>query len=1076
MKEKFDPLGIFSPTLKKLRRALKIVIFSFMISAPYFIFTPCYGVPFKLKEVNSEYTVFGNELQQSVINGTIKDATTGEPLAGVNVVVKGTTTGTISDVAGNFTLPVTNASSILLFSFIGYETQEIQLDGKTSFDIRLTSNTELLNEVVVVGYGTQKKKDFTGAVARVTGKQMEIKNTSNVQNLLLGNVPGLNVSFDASPKGGGSLQIRGKSSLNAGTSPLLVVDGVIYDGELSDINPTDIEAIDVLKDASSSAVFGAKAATGVVLITTKKGTSSKPIISVKSDIGFATMEVNQRPNNPQEFITWRQNVMENIFVNHQPYQFSDPRNLPSSVTPAAWLAYTGATGDPVTVWLQRLNFQTEQIKNYISGNTVDWYDEVYRNGFRQDHTVSLSGKKDDLSYYMSMEYLNNQGIIVGDGFSTVRGRLNLEGKATKFLTAGINLQFADRDESQVPADWSRVISNSPYGSKYNEDGTLRWSPDSDKGTLLTGNAKNPFLSVEYTDRLKKTKTLFSTIFLKGDLPFGISYQINFTPSYKFYNYFNAISAKDYEYTPLGGVATRMTSETFNWQIDNILKWSKTFKEIHRFDVTLLANAEKFHTWSSQMDNQGFQPNDNLGYHNMGSGIQATISSNDEYSTGDALMARLNYSLREKYFLTMSLRRDGYSAFGQLNPRATFPAIALGWVLSEEKFAKSSDWLNYAKIRFSYGINGNRDIGRYQAISDLSTAKYLYETTGGTAYQVSQLYVNRMSNIGLRWEKTTSYNSGLDFRILNNILEGSIDMYSKLTTDLLVLRSLPDITGFRNVMDNLGEVQNRGIELNLTSRNIDHPNFTWKTTFNFSLNRNKIIHLYGPVNVYDESGNVIGQSEPDDATNGWFIGHDIDEIWDLKVLGVWQSSEAEEAAKYGVRPGDFKLEDVNSDYHYTDEDRQFLGSHAPRFRMALNNDFTLFRNFDLSFMIYSNWGQMSEFNWAKNDASANFPDKSNNYKFPYWTADNPINNFAQNNSNNGGAVYNVYRKTSFIRLRDFAIAYNLPKDIINKVSLNSLRVYLNITNVAFFAPDWKFWDPENQGPTPRYFTLGVNVTL
>jgi TonB-dependent starch-binding outer membrane protein SusC len=1013
--------------------------------------------------------------QQKQISGKVTDEN-GNPMPGVNIKVEGTTTGAISDINGMYSVNVPGEDAALSISFIGYNTEIIPVAGKATIDIVLTPALEGLDEVVVVGYGTQKKKDFTGAVAHLSSQQMENKTSSNVQNLLMGNIPGLNVSFNSSAKGGGSLQIRGRSSLNAGTSPLLVVDGVIYDGSLDDINPSDIENVDVLKDASSSAVYGAKAANGIVLITTKKGNSSKPVISFNTSLGLATMEVNQKPFNPQEFMNWRQNVMENIYVNHQPYQFSDPRNLPSGISVNDWLAYTGSTGDPVTIWLQRLNFQDVQINNYLAGKTIDWYDEVYRTGIRQDHTISLSGKKDEVSYYMSMEYLNNEGIIVGDKFSTIRGRLNLEGKATKFMTAGINLQFADKNESQVPANSGRVVTNSPYGSKYNEDGTLKFSPDSNEGGLLTSQARNPFLEMEYTDRLQKTRTLFSVIYLKGDLPLGFSYQVNFTPSYSTYKYFNANSSKNLDYTQIGGSATRRNNETFNWQIDNILKWNKTFNDIHRFDVTLLANAEKNQSWQNSISNQGFQPNDKLSYHNIGSGINPVVSSSDTYSTGDALMARLNYSLNQRYLLTLSVRRDGYSAFGQKNPRATFPAVALGWVLGDEKFLNSANWLNYAKLRFSYGINGNRDIGEYQAISDLATGKYLYSTPSGTVYQVTQLYVNRMSNTGLKWEKTTSYNFGLDFTVFDNFLNGSLDLYKKSTSDLLVLRSLPNITGFNNVMDNLGEVQNKGIELNLNTNNIDHTNFSWKSTINFTVNRNKIIHLYGPVNILDESGNVIGKTEPDDASNGWFIGHDIGSIWDLKVLGVWQVDEKDEAAKYGVRPGDFKLEDVDKDYLYTDADRQFLGYRTPRFSWTLSNEFTFYKNFDLSFMIYSNLGQKSTFNWAKNATEYLFPDKSNNYKLPYWTPENPINDFAATNSSTGGAIYNVYRNTSFVRLRDVTLAYTLPKALAQKAHMENLKVYVNITNAAFFAPGLHFWDPENQGPTPRYFTMGINLTL
>ncbi len=394
------------------------------------------------------------------------------------------------------------------------------------------------------------------------------------------------------------------------------------------------------------------------------------------------------------------------------------------------------------------------------------------------------------------------------------------------------------------------------------------------------------------------------MFIKGELPYGFSYQVNFTPQFEFYRYFNGISAKDFQYTARGGVATRTEQTNYTWQIDNLIKWNKVYGD-HSFDFTFLINAEKFQSWREQMDNEGFSPNDDLSYHNIGAGIKPVISSDDQVSTGDALMARLNYAYKQRYLLTASFRRDGYSAFGQKNPRADFPAVGLGWVFSDENFARAR-WLNNGKLRVSYGINGNRDIGRYNALSNLNTGKYQYIKADGTVVLISQLYVDRLQNPDLKWERTTSYNVGLDFGLFNNRISGSVDVYKKETRDLLILRSLPDVSGFANVWDNLGQVNNKGLEISLTSTNISNQNFSWSTTLNFALNRNEIKHLYGDVNITDSTGKVIGREERDDVSNRWFIGHALDAIWDLKVLGVWQQNEADEAAKYGVKPGDFKI--------------------------------------------------------------------------------------------------------------------------------------------------------------------------
>lgn len=1013
------------------------------------------------------------------VKGTVTSSENTKPLEGVTVMVEGTKHGVTTNADGSFTLSNVPASGKLVFSFVGYKSQTIPVNGQTNINVALELESSTLDQVVVIGYGTQQKKDLTGAVAQLKASQLENENPTQVTDMLRGNVAGLNISQtnSASAKGGGDLQIRGRSSINAGTTPLIVVDGVIYPGALSDINPNDINTIDVLKDATSAAVFGAKSASGVIIITTKKGARKGAQITLNSNFGYGELAMNQPIYDGPGFVAWRTDVLNSINVNHKPYQFDDPSTLPDSISVDEWMAYDNSQGDPVDVWLNRLKMYPVEIANYKAGKTTDWYNMMFHKGFRQDHTVSVAGRKEEISYYLSANYTDNDGVIVGDDYQIFRVRTNLEAKIAKFLTAGINFQFADRDESQVPVNWGQMVNASPYGEKYKDGSTdLRDSPNDD-----VGNNINPFLDYTYTNRLKKTNTLFGTIFVKGELPYGFSYQVNFTPNYEFYRYFNGVSAKDFQYKARGGVATRIDQTTFNWQVDNLIKWNKTYGD-HAFDFTFLLNAEKFQSWWDRMDNEGFSPNDALSYHNIGAGIKPVISSDDQVSTGDAMMGRLNYTYKQRYLLTASFRRDGYSAFGQKNPRADFPAVALGWVFSQEKFMQSN-WLSYGKLRASWGKNGNRDIGRYYALSNLNTGKYQYIKADGTVVLISQLYVDRLQNPDLKWEKTTSYNLGLDFGLFNNRINGSVDVYEKATKDLLILRSLPDISGFSNVWDNLGQVNNKGLEISITSANIAHKNFAWNTTLNFSLNRNEIKHLYGAVDVTDSTGKVIGREERDDVANKWFIGHAIDAIWDLKVLGVWQQNEADEAAKYGVKPGDFKVQDVNGDGKYSDDDRQFLGYSNPRFQWTLRNQFT-YKGFDLSFMLYSSWGQKLSYNSAKNNSG--FIDRQNSYIVPYWTPDNPTNKYARLYSSNGSAGFNVYRSASFIRLNNIALAYSLPQSIVSKAGLESMKLYANVTNVGVFAPDWDFWDPEfrnrdddgniSTAIPPRIYSIGINVVF
>ncbi len=1006
------------------------------------------------------------------LTGRVADEN-GDGIPGANILEKGTSNGTITDFNGAYKLFVRDRSAVLVISFVGYISQEVSVGNNNTLDITLQPDLRALEEIVVVGYGTMKKRDMTGAVSQINTSRLQNEAPAQVQDLLRGNAAGLNVGYSASAKGGGNLQIRGRTSLNAGTSPLIVLDGAIFYGQLSDINPNDIETVDVLKDASSAAVFGAKAASGVILVTTKKGKPGKPRINFSSTAGLATMSVNERVQDAGTFTSWRTDVFKSTNATAEPFRYDDPRNLPSTISTDQWLAYDGSTGDPVRVWLRRLNMQPNEIDNFIAGKSVDWYDRMFQNGFRQDYNLSVSGRNDGIAYYLGAGYLSNEGIVVGDKYSTIRTRANVDVNVTKFVSIGMNTLFSVRDESAIPYNWTHITSLSPWGSEFDAGGNLTFRPNNEVSGGL-----NPAYEPGLTNRSDKTTTLNSTIFGKVSLPLGITYQVNFTPQFEFYERYNHQSAAHIEWAAFGGKASRRQRKTLYWQVDNLLKWDKTIGS-HRFDVTLLANAEKFQRWDNTMTNENFDPNDQLGYHSLSSGINPILEVNDEYSTGDALMARLLYALRDRYMFTGTFRRDGYSAFGQSNPRANFGSLALGWVFSEEDFFETNQWFSHGKLRASWGSNGNRDIGRYNAMANLTTGKYLYVRPDGTVIQASQLWVNRMANKNLRWERNTSLNFGLDFGLFNNRIDGSVEVYQMNTTDLLVERSLPNVIAFDWVMDNLGEVQNRGFEITLNTTNMSRENFSWRTNFNFQLNRNKILHVY---RNYDENGDELS-----DITNRWFIGKPIDAVWDWKPLGIWQQGQEEEAKVFGVSPGDWRLEDLNSDGKLDQEDKQFLGYSEPRFRWSMRNEFRFFKNFDASFMMYSLWGHQSSFNWLK--SRNGFPDRMNQYQFPYWTPDNPSNEWARISSNEGSTTgFNLYRKRSFIRLDNVSLAYSVPKSLVTKYKIENLRLYLNVRNAAVFAPQWMLWDPEwdpdtgvgtttvGPGPTPRFFTFGLDLTF
>ena len=547
--------------------------------------------------------------------------------------------------------------------------------------------------------------------------------------------------------------------------------------------------------------------------------------------------------------------------------------------------------------------------------------------------------------------------------------------------------------------------------------------------------------------------------------------MNFTPTYKWYEYYNHQSSEHPEWSGKGGETERTNQKTFGWLLDNIVRWKMEFGKDHRVEATFLANAEKEQYWSTTANNYQYTPSDVLSYHNIGAGTVPTVSSNDTYRTGDALMGRLFYSFKDRYMLTASVRRDGYSAFGQRNPRATFPAVALGWVFTSEKFMeKTQSWLNYGKLRLSWGENGNRDIGQYEALASLNSSLHPYIDQNGNIYLTSQIYVNRMANANLKWERTASYNIGLDFALLNDRLRGSVETYVSETQDLLVDRSLPSILGFSSVKANLGKLGNKGFELSLNGDVITGRDFNWTSSGTFSFNRRKLKKLYGDMeDILDENGNVIGQKEVDDSSNGWFIGHDPDQIWNYEGDGVWQLGEEEEAAKYGCKPGDFKYIDQNNDGVMDNDDKVFQGYTTPRFYWSWRNEFT-YKDFSLSFMMYSQIGQYGTFNRAAN--TGGMYDRYTIMDIPRWTVDNPTNDYARIGSYNRG---NHYVKKSFARMENITLSYNVPKSFLKKFSVQNMRLSVSARN-PFVITGWDFGDVEGGDYTMKSYNLSVNFTL
>jgi TonB-linked SusC/RagA family outer membrane protein len=1016
-----------------------------------------------------DYLTSVSEQQQKKITGTVtqKDGTL---LPGVNVAVTGSTQGTQTDIDGKYSIDVPQGAKTLQFSFIGMETQEVSIGSLSQINVIMAESAIGLEEVVVIGYGTQKKKDLTGAISQIDPTKMEGKTTSNATDLLRNSIAGLSIPFSTNPKGSIDMQnvlIRGVNSLKASNTPLIILDGMIYEGDLADISSTDIERIDVMKDASSAAIYGSRSSNGVISITTHKGKQGVPEITFTANMGFVTPSFILPVLSPEKYVEMRQNLFELVAPRvDQPGYYDNPNNLPEGVTLDQWKAYSGASGDPIDIFLARLSFQSTEVENYKKGNTIDWADKIFQTGFRQDYLTSINGGTDRINYYWSGNYTGNEGFIAGEKYKSIRSLLNLESKITNFLTVGLNAHFAHRDESSIPATLKYFPIASPYGSMYEADGkTLKYFVNDDPLAI------NPFAEMTYNKRYNKYKDLNSKIYFLISLPLGFTYQLNLINNFTDRrNYYHISSDNPGNFT--GGYASRENTNIYSWSIDNIIKWSKIFGD-HNFDLTLLANEEKWQYWYNKMENSQFIPSDILGYNNMNVGRNPQVSSNDMLSTRNALLGRLNYTLKSKYYVTLSLRRDGYSGFGKANRQAVFPSAAVAWKISEEKFFHFKP-IDFLKLRLSWGANGNSSIEPYASLSSMETGKYLYANGNGNAYSTSILSVSTLSNENLKWEKTTATNFGIDFGLFKSRLSGTVELYYSKTTNLLVDRSLPIVTGFKSVVTNLGQIDNKGFELTLNSRNVDLNNFLWQTSFNCYLNRNKIVHLYGDmVNVYDSKGNLIGQKEVDDYQNNWFIGHAVEAIWDYFPDGMWQEEDAALAYSYGgYLPGQFRNLDVNKDGQYTElADKGFLGYSKPQFYWTLNNDFLFFKNISFGFAVYGQHG------WKKNFKNRAGSERLSNYDWPYWTPENRSTKWARMEvTEEDIKAQSNYIKMGFVRLSTISLSYTFNSKSTKFLHVNSLKIYGSVQNVYVWTK-WPGWDPENtSGPSPRYFNLGITIKL
>jgi TonB-linked SusC/RagA family outer membrane protein len=970
-------------------------------------------------------TQLANAQTKINVKGVVKDAT-GNALPGATVNIQGTTQSTTTDVNGAFKIEVTEGSTLRI-SFVSMVPKTIVVTkNTTTLNIVLEDNNKQLNEVVVVGYGTQKRSDVTGAVVSVPKARLSQLPVTNVLQALEGAVAGVNITTTSSVPGAQpSSIVRGQNSINAGTGPYVVVDGIPLSksgGSLNDINPNDIASMEVLKDASAVAIYGTNGSNGVILITTKRGNGGKPVIRYNAYAGVENIAHILEPRDPAAYIQ----------------KYAD---------------YMSQTGQKQTSPVPNYT----ELPNYNAGKTIDWVKEVTQTGVIQDHNLSISGGSPDTKYYVSGDYLKQKGVVKGYQYNRVSIRSNLDINVTNYLTVGMSSYFANNNYDGGRANLLNATAMSPYGNEYNADGTYTIYPMAPEQLYV-----NPLLGLT-TDQINRSVNLngngYAEVKFDGVLK-GLKYRLNAGYTYlptRVDSYSGRLAN-----TPLGS-ASAASSETNTYTIENLLYYNRDIGK-HHFDFTGLYSAQRRRYFTSTAAATGFV-NDELSFNNLGAGATQTASSYSDRYALNSQMGRINYSYSGKYLVTVTARRDGSSVFGANTTKyGVFPSAALGWNISEESFLKNSKIVNSLKLRGSYGKTGNEAISVYQTITTDGTVRSPFNGVSTIGVQASNL-----GNVNLHWETTTGANVGVDFALLGSRINGSVDAYNTRTSGLLLKRSLPLITGYSNVWDNIGKVANKGLEVSLNTRNIDGRNFRWESNIVYALNRNKIVSLYG--------------DGKDDLGNRWFIGKPISVIYDYKMTGVWQTGEDASKQDPGAKPGDLKFADTNGDGKITADDRVIQGQTTPKWTGGITNTFH-YKQFNLSIFIQTAQGMM------RNNADLNYADESGRRNTPteigYWTPTNGNNSF-QSLSYTNTRGYGYPRDASYTRIKDVTFSYVVGQDILNSLHLSGLTFYASGRNLHTFTK-WIGWDPENSYstrgsgdwtnnyPVTRTFVFGANISL
>ena len=994
--------------------------------------------------------------QGSRVTGTVSD-NFGDPLPGVNVVVKGTTTGVITDADGTYSITVPD-NAVLVFTSIGYVSQEFEVGDQHAINISLQEDTKILEEVVVVGYGTIQRKFFTGSVStvKVADQPVALAPRTNALDMLRGNVTGITVNREFEAGTTPNIEVHGQKSVNRVTSnPLFVVDGVIYPGGMQNIDPSNIESISVLKDASSLAAYGSQSANGVVMITMKKGKLGKPVVSFDVSSTFSGHIGIPKYQSPEDYVA--------------------ARNIAYGVADAkSWMkVYTH--------------------ENYDAGKVVDWIDEVTRTGFLQKYAGSVSGATERLNYFMSLSHNDQKGVVYGDDYKREALMLKLQSDITDWFQVGALVSYAYHNYDGVRAalhPWQ-----SPFGNAYRPNGGVERYPIGESSTSPLWDTAKSGTRDNY-ERQSNVETR-GHVLIKAPWITGLSYRLNayysntIQHTYNFYNegyyVFEGFANDDSRYAPetINGFLSRANGQKrirniTTYVLDNILNYNASFGK-HFIDVSAVYTRDYYKNELNDLNGSNFTSvgNTTLGYNGLAYAVTQTVGLSNTVKTNVGYLGRVNYSYNDRYNLTASIRRDGSSVFGDNNKWGVFPAVGVAWIISRENFMERFESINFLKLKVSWGKNGNQSLNPYGTLSTINTGQsgmhpYYF---GNASEPTWGQFVTAIGNPTLGWEETAAWNAGFETGLLDNRINFELNIYKSSTTNQIFNRVIPPMsTGFTSTRATMGQVDNRGVEITLNTINMRKSNFEWSSMLNFYLNRNKLVDLYG--------------DGKDDISNKLFLGKSLGAIYELKVAGIVQEGDTEYMNANARVPGDPKFYDQNGDGVITvsnteTDDRMIIGYSKENFQMNMSHTLR-YGNWELYALftgIFGGGGYGLAINQGAYNLTTVIEQMYNAWSHPWWTPENKSNTYTRPGANINN--FNPVQSWTFVRFQDLTLSYLFRQKALHNLGVGNLRVYIAGKNL-FVLTKWIGSDPEDhqnitgtgqpQYPMQRSVSVGLNLSF